>query len=180
MSLPFSYDQDTINSAAHVIQLALTPVFMLSGIGSLINVFNTRLARVSDHLDDVNHRLFSPPEEPEKEIDYRYTPARLLFHQKRLKRRMFLLDLAIILNALGGAATCGAAIALFVGSLRNTATATWLFVLFGIALSCTVASLMSFLGDTLLSWHSIRNDDAKNQPIVSQKQKGKKRKANVP
>ncbi|MGH7046423.1 MAG: hypothetical protein ACREE2_08540 [Stellaceae bacterium] len=30
---------------AHIIQLALTPVFLLSGIATLLNVFSTRLAR---------------------------------------------------------------------------------------------------------------------------------------
>jgi hypothetical protein len=35
---------DAVDSIAHIIQVALTPVFLLSGIGTLLNVFNTRLA----------------------------------------------------------------------------------------------------------------------------------------
>ena len=41
---------DPIGLIAHLIQTALPPVFLLSGIASLLNVFNTRLARVSDHV----------------------------------------------------------------------------------------------------------------------------------
>ena len=37
-----------LDLVAHVIQVALTPVFLLSGIATLMNVFSTRLARVAD------------------------------------------------------------------------------------------------------------------------------------
>jgi hypothetical protein len=40
---------DAVDSVAHIVQVALTPVFLLSGIGTLLNVFNARLSRVSDH-----------------------------------------------------------------------------------------------------------------------------------
>ena len=36
----------SVDSVAHVIQVALTPVFLLSGIASLLSVLSTRLARV--------------------------------------------------------------------------------------------------------------------------------------
>jgi hypothetical protein len=38
---------------AHIIQVALTPVFLLSGIATLLNVFSTRLARVADRVDQI-------------------------------------------------------------------------------------------------------------------------------
>ena len=38
---------DAVDSVAHIVQVALTPVFLLSGVGTLLNVFNTRLSRVS-------------------------------------------------------------------------------------------------------------------------------------
>ena len=41
----------TVESVAHVIQMALTPVFLLSGIASLLGVLSTRLARVADRVD---------------------------------------------------------------------------------------------------------------------------------
>jgi len=36
----------TLDTAAHVVQLALTPVFFLSGIAALLNVFASRLGRL--------------------------------------------------------------------------------------------------------------------------------------
>src|SRR5271157_2958696 len=41
---------DSVDSVAHVIQVALTPVFLLSGIASLLGVLSTRLARVADRV----------------------------------------------------------------------------------------------------------------------------------
>ncbi|EHH68029.1 DUF2721 domain-containing protein [Gluconobacter morbifer] len=159
MSLPFPIptDADAVDSAAHLIQIALTPVFMLSGIGTLINVFNTRLARVADHLESVNQKLATPPD-PDSKPDPLTDPIRLQHQQLRLHRRIFVLDAAIMLNAVGGASTCGAAMALFVGSLRDASTSTWLLVLFGIALACTIGALSFFLADTLLSWHGLKRD----------------------
>ena len=51
-----------LDSIAHVIQVALTPVFLLSGIGALLNVFNTRLARVSDHVSHTADLLAADPD----------------------------------------------------------------------------------------------------------------------
>ncbi|QDH16821.1 DUF2721 domain-containing protein [Swingsia samuiensis] len=157
MSFPISYETaDAVDSAAHLIQVALTPVFMLSGIGTLINVFNTRLARVSDHLEDVRKQLVAPAPDPQSNTRPLYTQDQLRTHETQLCRRIFVLDVAIFLNGIGGASTCAAALALFVGSLRDASTSTWLLLFFGIALSCTVGALFFFLADTLLSWHSIR------------------------
>ena len=42
-----------LDTVAHVIQLALTPIFRLSGIAALLNVFATRLGRVADRVDQI-------------------------------------------------------------------------------------------------------------------------------
>jgi Protein of unknown function (DUF2721) len=139
-----------LDTTAHVVQVALTPVFLLSGIGVLLGVFNTRLAHVSDHIAHTTELLAADPAGE---------GARLLhIHLRRLRRRIHALDLAIILGAPGGATTCGAAFALFVGALRNQAVATVLFVLFGLSLSCTVGALTAFIADSLLAWHGLRRE----------------------
>ena len=48
---------DSVDNVAHVIQVALTPVFLLSGIASLLGVLSTRLARVADRVDALAERL---------------------------------------------------------------------------------------------------------------------------
>jgi hypothetical protein len=141
---------DAVEGVAHVIQVALTPVFLLSGIGTLLNVFNTRLSRVSDHREHVSDLLRADPDEPEQ--------ARLRSHLVRLKLRTIVLDASIVLGAIGGASTCGAAFVLFLGGMRDTAIASWLFALFGVALGCSASALLTFLADSVLAWHGLHRD----------------------
>jgi hypothetical protein len=122
----------------------------LSGIGTLLNVFNTRLSRVSDHREHVAELLRGELDDKEA--------ARLQAHAVRLWRRTIMLDASVILGALGGASTCGAAFVLFLGSMRDTAIATWLFALFGLSLGCTVCALVAFVIDSLLAWHGLRRE----------------------
>ena len=83
---------------------------------------------------------------------------RLRAHLRRLRQRNVALDTAMILGALAGASTCGAAFSLFVGALRTAAGATGLFLLFGIALTCTVGALSAFIADSVLAWHGLHTE----------------------
>ena len=38
----------------HIVQIVLTPVFLLSGIATLLGVFSNRLARVADRVHQLN------------------------------------------------------------------------------------------------------------------------------
>jgi hypothetical protein len=137
----------SVDEVAHVIQIALTPVFLLSGIASLLGVFSTRLARVADRVHAFTDRLemVAPTQ--------RVSLQRQLRH---LRRRSHLLDAAVILSAVAGGATCLAALLLFVGTLRNQAVVTFLFAAFGFALLSTGGALALFLIEMLLASRGIR------------------------
>jgi hypothetical protein len=150
VAMPGSLDAVPLDSIAHVIQVALTPVFLLSGIGALLNVFNTRLARVSDQVSHTADLLAADPQSADA--------ALMQSHIRRLRWRVVALDAAIVLAALGGATTCGAAFTLFVGATRNANTAFVLLLLFGSALGCTVVALGAFIVDGLLAWHGLRKE----------------------
>lgn len=158
MAFPFTMplSNQSVDDVAHIIQIALTPVFMLSGIGTLMNLFNTRLARVSDHLETIATSL-SEAVDPAQE-------ARLRRHSARLHQRTVVLDASIVLGGVGGAATCGAALVLFLGSLRNAGAGSWLALLFGIALVCTMGALACFIADSVLAWHGLRMEGPLPRP----------------
>ncbi|GAN62285.1 hypothetical protein AA0313_2373 [Acetobacter indonesiensis NRIC 0313] len=148
---------EPVDSVAHIIQIALTPVFMLSGIGTLLNLFNTRLARVSDHIEQANALLLDDnPDMARNQILER--------HLVRLHRRTLMLDGAILAGGLGGASSCGAAFVLFMGSVRDSSVANWLVLMFGVALACTVGALALFLGDSLISWHGLKREGPLPRP----------------
>ena len=62
----------------------------------------------------------------------------------------------MILGAVGGAATCGAVLTLFVGALRDEGVAWALYGLFGSAILCTIGALVAFLSEMLLASRFIR------------------------
>jgi hypothetical protein len=93
--MPDAINAVQLDNIAHVIQVALTPVFLLSGIAALLNVFNTRLARVSDHVSHTADLLAADPQGEDAGL--------MRSHIRRLRRRVLALDAAILLAALGGA-----------------------------------------------------------------------------
>ena len=145
-----------LENVAHVIQVALTPVFLLSGVGTLLNVFTTRLARVTDHMEHAEELLRAQPCDPDA--------ATLRSHLHRLRRRTFALDVAVALGAVGGGATAVATLTLFVGALRDAGVAWALFLMFGAAVVCTIGALTAFLAETVLSWHGLRDEGPLPRP----------------
>ena len=132
-----------LDSIAHIIQLALTPVFLLTGIASLLNVITVRLGRVVDQHELLLQRM------RQADQSERHT---LRLRLRALTRRVRALDIARCLGALAGVATCAATFALFLGALQNTAVATLLFILFGASVLSTMAALIGFLCESLMSW----------------------------
>ncbi len=133
-----------IDELLHIIQVSLTPVFLLSGIAALLNVFATRLARVADKVD----QLTDAPS---------HTAAGSTSHRlERLRRRSQILDAAVVIATIGAVSTGVSCLTLFVGALRNDATAVTLFVSFGFAVVCTIVALLVFLFEAILAGTGIR------------------------
>jgi hypothetical protein len=132
-----------LDSAAHIVQLALTPVFLLSGVAALLNVFATRLGRISDHVD----KLVADPGDGSPDV-------RAKLHYLRI--RSGLLDVAVVLAASAGALTCAAALVLFLGAVRDSSAGAALFILFGGAIVLTTCALTAFVLEVLLAGIGIR------------------------
>ena len=130
-----------LDDIAHVIQVALTPVFLLSGIGSLLNVINARVSRVADQADALVAALRAG------EGDLLRQHGSLA----GLRRRLRALDVARASGAVAGAAICGATFALFLGALQNAGVATALFLLFGASVLFTMAAMVAFFVEVVLS-----------------------------
>ncbi len=137
----------SLDDIVHVIQVALTPVFLLSGIASLLAVFATRLGRVADKVDSLTDALDRAPE-----AEY----AQIIVKLDYLRRRSHALDVAVALGALAGVSTSAAALLLFVSMLRNAEGSALMFLAFGGALVFTIGALTAFLIEMLLASRGIR------------------------
>lgn len=129
----------SIDYASHIVQLALTPIFLLTGVAQLLNVCTTRLGRVADRVDLLTR-----------------DPGGHGPQLKRLRLRSRILDVAVLFAALAGALTCCAAFTLFFAALRNAEGGSILLGLFGSALACSIGALAAFSFETILSGRSIR------------------------
>jgi hypothetical protein len=155
--------QDTgsaLDTVAHVIQVALTPIFLLSGIATLLNVFSTRLARVADRVEAVAQAIG----------DANATQAEMLAAQlARLHQRSVALDVAVVLAAVAGAATCVAVLALFLAKLIDAeSSAVMLFAVFGVAVICALGAIIAFTIEMLMAGTGIRAEVALSQRTASE------------
>lgn len=137
---------------AHIIQVALTPIFLLSGIATLLNVFATRLGRVADMVVQITKAMEEA--DPDQSADL----ARQLL---RLRRRSIALDAAIVLGAIAAAATCASVFTLFVGALRDETVASVLFTTFGLAIICTISAITCFTVEMMMAGSGVRAEMAR-------------------
>ena len=137
----------SLAASVHLIQVALTPVFLLSGIAALLNVFAGRLARVADRLDNLTaqsrHAEAGGAAEFAREIE-------------NLHQRSVAMDWAVVLASVGAAATCLNILTLFVLSISAVEMAGVLLLLFAIAILCTLGSVAAFLAEMLMSGSILR------------------------
>ena len=153
--MPGSLNPDTqLDLVAHVIQVALTPIFLLSGIATLLNVFATRLARVADVVAQITKAMEQA--DPDQCED-------LVRQLLRLRRRSIALDAAIVLGAIAAAATCASVFTLFVGALGNTTVASVLFTTFGLAIVCTISAIVAFTMEMMMAGSGVRAEVARQQ-----------------
>ena len=140
-----------LDMVAPIIQVALTSVFLLSGIATLLNVFSTRLARVADRVDQIMKGI--------EETDAGKVTL-LAVQLSHLRRRSLALDAAVLLVAFGGAATCASVLTLFVGALRDATVASVLFTTFGLAVMCTIGAIGCFTAEMLMAGSGVRAEVA--------------------
>ena len=117
---------------AHVIQLAVAPVFLLTGVGAILNVMANRLARIVDRARMVELKLAGV--EGAGTAVYAELEQRL----KNLSRRAKLISHAIALCVLTAVLVCAVIITLFLGEFLSYNAASPAALLF-------IAALLSFL-----------------------------------
>ncbi|MBE7199818.1 DUF2721 domain-containing protein [Methylobacterium sp. A49B] len=158
----FSLSSTEPDSIAHIIQVALAPAFLLSALATLLNVFSTRLGRISDKVDALSAEAARMAQARAADAEAVRLSRRLSY----LRRRSFVLDMAVVLASLAGGLIGLAVLTLFVGALRDAATASILFACFGAALICTVAAIAAFMAEILMAGRGVRDEVEHQQDKV--------------
>lgn len=135
-----------ITDVAHVIQLAVAPVFLLTGIGAILSVLINRLGRVVD-------RYRALEKLPADLADAAQAAARA--EMNRLSRRARMVHWAIGFCTSSALLVCIVIATLFIGSVTGVQTPVIIATLFILAMLALVAGLLFFLREIALAKGSI-------------------------
>lgn len=140
-----------VSTIAHLIQLAIAPVFLLAGIAGILNVLAQRLSRVVDRGRGLE-RDFASFDEATRE---RASDELLI-----IIRRMRIVNLAITACTASALFVCLVVAILFVAALAEIPFARLIAVLFILAMTLLIVGLTLFLAEIRLAarFVSIRHD----------------------
>ncbi len=146
----FAYGPDmAIESIAQNIQLAVTPVFLLTAIGTMLAVLTARLGRVVDRARQLEDELQSPVENAERRQVARDDLA-------VLDRRMAAVNTAIALCTTAALLVCIVIAILFIGELTMLGWTEAIIGLFLAAITLLAAGLMFFLVEIRIALTTVR------------------------
>ncbi|MDT0497282.1 DUF2721 domain-containing protein [Algiphilus sp. W345] len=132
---------------AHVIQLAVAPVFLLTGIGALLGVLASRLARTVDRARVLEKNLIMAPAGRAKVI-------RENLLQQRQRARLTLGSISFCIA--GALLISSVIVALFVGVFAHINLALVIAVGFVAALASLIVALLMFLREVYLATRYLR------------------------
>jgi hypothetical protein len=131
-----------IAAVAHVIQLSVAPVFLLSGVGGMLTVMTNRLARVIDRARALERQLRAADAEDHPPIEAQLAT---------LARRATLASWAIALFTLTALFICAVVAVLFLAVSFDFDASVWVAVLFIAAMAAVFAGLLFFLREIFLA-----------------------------
>lgn len=135
-----------VSTIAQTISLSLSPVFMLAGIGALLNVLAGRLSRVIDRTRALES-LHSASSGAERE--------RQVWELRLLDRRISIVNAALFMAVSSAVMTCLVVALLFVANLAKLHLGTAVAVAFILAMLLLIAAFVAFMIEVRVSLRSI-------------------------
>lgn len=136
-----------ITSIAQAIQFSVAPVFLLAGIGAILNVLAGRLARIIDRVRAVETQLESAPDSKN---------ARQVTELRLLDRRMTIINAALTLCVASAIAICMVVALLFTAEIRGLNIGITVAIAFIVAMALLIVGLILFLVEVRISLRSLR------------------------
>ena len=137
-----------LSDIAHIIELAVGPVFLLAGIGALLNVVTSRLGRVVDRARQLEDRLGEPRTEDEA--------TRIRSELASLDRRMLLAQRAIFMFSTAALLICLVVAMLFVGEFISITIGALVAIMFIATMFAMIAGLFLFLMEISIATRTLR------------------------
>jgi len=133
---------------AHLIQVALTPIFLISAIGVTLNVLTSRLARIVDRARVMESQVSHPD----------YKPEGRDLHQALgvLARRARYINAAITLITLSALFIALVVVMLFVNAFAHWELSAFIAILFILSMLALAGALTAFLIEVRIATKTLR------------------------
>ena len=133
---------------AHLIQVALTPIFLISAIGVTLNVLTSRLSRIVDRARAMENEVCRP--------DYRADGRDLHAAFGVLERRARYINSAITLITLSALFIALVVVMLFVNAFAHWELGAFIAIMFILSMLAFAAALTAFLIEVRIATTTLR------------------------
>ncbi|MGR9116134.1 MAG: DUF2721 domain-containing protein [Gammaproteobacteria bacterium] len=137
-----------ITTMAHAIQLAVAPVFLLTGVAGILSVLTNRLGRIIDRSRSLHGKLLSSIMPIGEDVYAELTV---------LTKRTRLIHWAIGLCSSCALLICSVIAVLFLGSFISLSMGILIAFLFIAAMLCLILALIGFICEIYLATAHMRN-----------------------
>jgi hypothetical protein len=138
-----------LSDIGRIIQPAIAPVFLLTGVGTMLVVLTNRLARIIDRTRVLDDRLKVGPDEA------------CMVELQTLHQRGRLINDAITLSTACGLLVCLVIAMLFLGDTTNLPLDQYIAACFVFAMIGLIGCFISFLREILIGSRYMRNQQLK-------------------
>lgn len=138
---------DSLSALLPIIQLAITPVILISGMGALMITLTNRMARIVDRTRVVAEAIPAADPEERKHLE---SQLDIMWGRALLIRR------AVTSNGLSMLLSCLLVVALFAAAVLDLKLSPVVLGLFGASIVLLIASLVDFLRDIFVSLHALK------------------------
>jgi len=139
------------SSFLQVIQMAITPVILLSGVGGLMITLTNRMARVVD-------RTQTLAEQARKAADASEERVILESQLDILWRRSLLAQRAVLCAGLSMLLACMLVMVIFIDAVMAREFVVEMVVIFVASILCLIAALVAFLRDIVVALRALKLD----------------------
>jgi VIT1/CCC1 family predicted Fe2+/Mn2+ transporter len=133
---------------AHLIQVALTPIFLISAIGVTLNVLTSRLARIVDRARIMESQVSHPDYKPEGRDLHEALGV--------LARRARYINAAITLITLSALFIALVVVMLFVNAFAHWELSAFIAILFILSMLALAGALTAFLIEVRIATKTLR------------------------
>ena len=133
---------------AHLIQVALTPIFLISAIGVTLNVLTSRLARIVDRARVMESQVSHPDYKPEGRDLHEALGV--------LARRARYINAAITLITLSALFIALVVVMLFVNAFAHWELSAFIAIMFILSMLALAGALTSFLIEVRIATKTLR------------------------